>query len=78
MSRAAELDQWLERLEASELDTDRRLAAAGRALLAEIVKAPCTEYRDMALCKLTDAITLAAVAARQPKEEAPCSKPTTA
>lgn len=71
MSRAAELETWLARLEADGGTAHLHIVLAARALLAAIDATPASQYRELAVCKLTDTVIAAAVAARQP-ESPPC------
>ena len=64
--RRAELDQWFDVLEQSGERAQHEIARGARLILRTIEAAPASDYRDMALCKLTDAVITAAVAARQP------------
>lgn len=70
--RLAELDQWLFRLEMMHESPERAaIVTAARSMQAAIGALPSGEYRDMAICKLTDTVAVAAVAANQPKEATP-------
>lgn len=67
--RSAELRRWIGELSASDKPTERVIAEGARFILGSIEGAPDSPYRGMALCKLTDAVTLAAIASRQPQPE---------
>ena len=63
--RTAELHRWLSELRDADRPAERVIAAGARTMLDAIEVAEDTEYRAMALCKLTDAVITAAVACRQ-------------
>lgn len=67
--RSAELHTWLAELETSHTEAEHAIGRGARAILASIEQAPASTYRDMALCRLTDTIIMAAVACRQPQPE---------
>lgn len=67
----AELEQWLQRLELEGSPERAAIVTAARSLQTAIGALPSGEYRDMAICKLTDTVITAAVATNQPKEATP-------
>lgn len=71
MSRGAELETWLQRLEQDGKPGQLHIVLAARAMLAAIDSTPDSQYRELAVCKLTDTVIAAAVAARQPETQ-PC------
>ena len=72
--RTPELRRWLADLSASDKPAERVIAEGARFILGSIEGAPDSPYRDMAVCKLTDAVTLAAIASRQPDQSQNAAK----
>ncbi len=72
--RTAELYRWFDELETSGKHAEHEISRGARCILAALNAAPDSEYRRMALCKLTDAVVVAAIAGRQPRNDANCGE----
>lgn len=72
-SREQELRRWLDDLHASAANNPqhRALHDAAVLLLEAIERCAPSEYREMALCKLTDLIPLGFIAGRQTNQGEP-------